>query len=86
MENLGTRIIETERLILRRFAKDDAEGLFDWASNPNVTKYVSWNAYKTLEEAKENLEKWILKYEENIYNGKRSCTCGPFVQSKDRRI
>jgi ribosomal-protein-alanine N-acetyltransferase len=35
----GTVTLETERLILRRFAPDDAEPMFrNWANDPEVTK------------------------------------------------
>jgi len=38
--NKGTVKLETERLILRRFVLDDANAMFyNWASNPEVTKY-----------------------------------------------
>lgn len=42
MKDLGTRTLETERLILRKFALDDVEAVFkNWGSDLNVTKYVS---------------------------------------------
>ena len=43
MRLVGTRRIETNRLILRRFAVEDAQTMFDnWASDPEVTKYLTW--------------------------------------------
>ena len=43
MKHQGTKIIETERLILRRFTMDDAEMMFrNWASDPEVSKYLPW--------------------------------------------
>ena len=42
MKHCGTRILETERLILRRLTMDDAEAMFrNWASDPEVTKFLA---------------------------------------------
>ena len=38
MIHKGTKVLETERLILRKFKIEDAQNMFqNWASNPNVT-------------------------------------------------
>lgn len=43
MKHKGTVILETDRLILRRFSVDDAEAMFrNWANDPDVTKYLTW--------------------------------------------
>jgi [ribosomal protein S5]-alanine N-acetyltransferase len=34
--------LETERLLLRRMRLDDAEAMFAYASDPEVTRYVLW--------------------------------------------
>lgn len=40
MNDIGTRTIETDRLILRRFAMSDVEGMYNgWTSDENVAKY-----------------------------------------------
>lgn len=50
MNHLVTRTIETERLILRRFSKDDAQAMFDnWASDAEVTKFMTWPPYQSVE-------------------------------------
>lgn len=42
MKHIGTKIIETKRLILRPFKKEDAEPMFyNWASDPEVTKFLT---------------------------------------------
>src|SRR5262245_41252999 len=42
--------ITTDRLILRRPAAEDAAGVFErYASDPEVTRYVSWPRHRTLE-------------------------------------
>ncbi len=65
MKILGTVKLETERLTLRKFTMNDLQGLFDWASNENVTTYMKWNAYKSEDEVEKDISKWISQYEEN---------------------
>ena len=43
-------IIETSRLILRSFTLDDAEDIFEYASDEEVTKYLTWKTHKNIEE------------------------------------
>ena len=46
MRHQGTKRLETERLILRRFAEVDAESVFkNWASDPEVTKFLRWKSH-----------------------------------------
>lgn len=46
----GTVPLETERLMLRRLKLDDAQAVYDtWASDPEVTKYLPWNAHSSVE-------------------------------------
>ena len=35
-------ILETERLILKPLSVDDAEAVFEWASDPRVAKFMSY--------------------------------------------
>ena len=45
MKHYGTKRLETKRLILRRLAASDAEAMFrNWASDPEVTRFLSWPA------------------------------------------
>ena len=56
--------LETKRLILRPFTIDDAGKMFcGWASDPEVTKYLTWNTHKSIEETKKILSLWIDEYE-----------------------
>ncbi len=65
----GTQTIETPRLILRRARMEDAQPMFDhWASDPEVTKFLTWHTYETADTANIILEKWISEYEKpNFY-------------------
>lgn len=68
MKHLGTKIIETERLILRRCAVEDAEFMYrDWASDPEVTKYLTWPAHTCVEDSRAILQKWVKEYEKNSF-------------------
>lgn len=44
-------IIETERFLIRPLVAEDAAGIFELDSNPNVHTYLGKNPIKTLEEA-----------------------------------
>lgn len=56
MKHIGTKNIETERLILRRFTLDDADAMYrNWASDDEVTKYLTWPAHSSVD-----ITKWFL--------------------------
>ena len=55
--------LETERLILRPFREDDAEDMFyGWASDDEVTKYLTWNTHKSIDETKYILNLYLSKF------------------------
>ncbi len=57
-------IAETERLILRRYKRDDIQDLFEYLSDEEVVKYEPYKPH-TLDEAKEALE-WRIGTDEMI--------------------
>lgn len=64
MEHKGTKEIETERLILRQFIKDDAEAMFkNWESDSKVTEFLRWKTAVDIGEAESVLSDWIRGYE-----------------------
>ena len=68
MEHKGTVTLETKRLILRRFTTDDAEAMNkNWASDSDVTKYLSWKPHKNVAESRVILQSWIEMYK-NLNN------------------
>jgi len=68
MEHLGTKKLETERLILRQFTIDDAECIFkNWANDDEVTKYLTWPSHKNINETISIREKWMKEYEKKDF-------------------
>ena len=50
MEHKGTVTLETPRLILRRLTLADAEPMYrNWASDPGVTKFLTWPTHSSVE-------------------------------------
>ncbi len=63
MKHLGTRQIETKRLVLRRFTIEDAEAMYrNWAGDPEVTKFLMWAPHGSVEDTRLILETWIAGY------------------------
>ncbi|MBR5932173.1 MAG: GNAT family N-acetyltransferase [Lachnospiraceae bacterium] len=68
MKHCGTQAIETDRLRLRRFSVDDAEAMYrNWASDPEVTTYLTWPAHDSVEVSKSVLEDWVSSYSKMYY-------------------
>ncbi|MDD7619200.1 MAG: GNAT family N-acetyltransferase [Bacillales bacterium] len=56
--------LETPRLLLRPFCRDDADAIFhQWASDPEVTRFLSWNPHPNVEVTNFLLDVWIKEYE-----------------------
>lgn len=52
--------LETSRLRLRRPKLDDAESVFaSYASDAQITRYLTWSAHRTPSETREQLQQWI---------------------------
>lgn len=65
MNHVGTKTLETERLILRAFCIEDAEGMYrNWASDEEVTRYLTWPVHPNVEGTKALLGIWEEKAKE----------------------
>lgn len=63
MRHGGTARLETDRLILRPFALDDAEAMFkNWANDPVVTEYMTWPPHPSVEESRRVIGMWMESY------------------------
>lgn len=68
MEHKGTKRLETDRLILRRYTGSDAEPMYtNWASDPEVSKYLTWPTHSSVEVTKSLVTDWIARYENPDY-------------------
>ena len=68
MNKTGTQRLETHRLILRRYRIEDAEDMFNnWASDPEVTKFLTWPTHSNVEVTRMLLNNWISRYDDGGY-------------------
>ena len=68
MKHLGTKVLETERLILRRFEPADAPAMYNnWASDPEVTKFLMWPTHTDVKVSEAVLTTWVRSYSDNAY-------------------
>lgn len=51
-------VLETERLALREMVEDDAEDLFGYYHDENVTQYLDWAGPSSVEHAKQVIANW----------------------------
>lgn len=58
------KMLETERLILRRWNENDAEDLYRYASDPDVGPIAGWPAHQSIDESLD-----VIK---NVFNGKEA--------------
>lgn len=63
MKAIGTQILQTERLTLRRFVESDAEAMFqNWASSAENLTYVTWDPHYDVEVTRNSIRNWIASY------------------------
>ena len=68
MTHKGTIRLETPRLILRRYVPGDAQAMFvNWASDEEVTKFLTWPAHSDVEVTKNVIQSWISSYSHDDY-------------------
>lgn len=59
----GTQQLETPRLILRKFAKNDAKNAFrHWCGDKEVTPYLKWHYHLHPLQTEQTLEYWVREY------------------------
>ncbi len=56
---VATPIIQTSRLVLRPFVRDDASDVFAYASNPNVARFTTWQPHLSIANSAGFIE-WVL--------------------------
>ena len=65
MKFIGTKTLETERLILRKVTAADAIKAYqNWCSNDNVARYVAWEKHKNVDETQKLYSLWEEEYQD----------------------
>jgi len=59
----GTPQLETERLVLRKITPDDADDIFEYASDDEVAKYVTWDTHKSVDDTRNFINFILGRYE-----------------------
>ena len=60
MKHVGTVELKTPRLVLRKFTLDDVNAMYrNWASDPEVTKYLTWPTHSVPDISRFVLESWV---------------------------
>ena len=68
MKHCGTKQLETERLILRRFRPEDAAAMYqNWASDDEVTKYLVWPTHSSIEVSQYVINDWVNSYSKDDF-------------------
>ena len=68
MTHRGTQTLLTQRATLRRFTMEDADAMFaNWAGDPEVTRYLLWDAHPDRDATREVLRTWVDKYARDAY-------------------
>lgn len=69
MKMLGTVVLETDRLFLRKFTIDDAPAMFkNYGSDSNVTKFLNWKTHETIDDAKTSIKLFMSEYENDGFH------------------
>lgn len=68
MKHSGTQRLETDRLILRKYERNDAPAMYkNWASDGMVTKYLTWPAHSSQEITQSIIDDWVSQYSDKKY-------------------
>jgi ribosomal-protein-alanine N-acetyltransferase len=60
----GTQTLQTPRLVLRKAVPEDAQPMFqNWASDPEVGKYLTWPPHESVAITQMIIDSWIAAYD-----------------------
>jgi len=86
--------LDAQRLVLRKMTLADAQSLYDYASDPVVSRYTVWEHHLSIEDARDFLRRVVNNYEDGIpenwgivfkENGAFIGTCGYFAWDIENR-
>lgn len=68
MKFIGTKNIETERLILRKVTRNDAyEAYENWCNDSDVCRYLPWSKHKDVNETLALYTMWEQEYDDETF-------------------
>lgn len=68
LNHKGTVVLTTPRLTLRPFTVGDAEDMYgNWASDPEVTKFLTWPTHASVDVSRWVCNDWVSHYVEADY-------------------
>lgn len=68
MNHLGTKTLETERLILRKFKLSDVKDMFyNWANDDDVTRHITWPTHNSMEVTEKVVAGYVADSERDTY-------------------
>lgn len=57
------RELKTERLLLRYITREDVPAIYEgWANDPEVARYVTWNAHEDISVTENRMDFWLEEY------------------------
>jgi len=63
MQHEGTKVLTTNRLVLRPFELNDTTAVYqNWANDSRVTKYLTWPTHQSENITHKVLESWVEQY------------------------
>lgn len=63
MNNIGTTLLETPRLSLRRFALgDETPSYKNWTGDDKVTEFLRWQTHGSIDVTRDIINEWIASY------------------------
>lgn len=72
------QIMETDRLLLRPFTIDDAQAVFSYASDPDVTRFMDWPTHQSIDTSIEWIQLTLNRWERH-----EEFTWGITVKTRD---
>ena len=57
--------LKTERLLLRGYEPSDLRDIFAYASDPEVTRFMSWNRHESVADSQRFLDQWVARHYAN---------------------
>lgn len=59
MEHKGTKELETARLLLRPFRREDGDAMFrNWTADPEVSRFLTWQPHADVEVSRQLAARW----------------------------